>query len=179
MASPPENPCVFGGFLMMDPADPKTLYVSESDDLDGGYWLRKSNDGGATWTYVWNRYDFGVDSLAIDPTNNSTLYAGTATGVFKSTDGGATWTSPGQQFGVAVLAADPVHPGIVYAAANHPDPTVGSLAQFTGLFKSRDGGATWSAMNNGLAGLVDSGAPVTALAISPDDTRIVYAATRG
>jgi photosystem II stability/assembly factor-like uncharacterized protein len=128
---------------------------------------------------LWNRYDFDVDSLAIDPTNNSTLYAGTTSGVFKSTDGGATWISPGQQFGVAAVAIDPVYPSIVYAAGNQPFPEVGSLPQFGGLFKSTDGGVTWTAMINGLASLIDSGASITALAISPDDTRIVHAATAG
>jgi photosystem II stability/assembly factor-like uncharacterized protein len=178
-ASPPENPCVFGGFLVIDPTDPKTLYVSESDFLDGGYWLRKSSDGGVTWAYVWNRYDFGVDSLVIDPKNNSTLFAGTSSGVFKSTDGGATWISPAQQFGVGALAIDPVHPGIVYAVANQAYPAAGSVLPFWGLLKTSDGGATWSAMNNGLASVIDSGSAINALAISPDDTKVVYAATAG
>jgi photosystem II stability/assembly factor-like uncharacterized protein len=178
-SSPPQNPCTFGGYLTLDPTDPKTLYISEFDYFDGGFWLQKTSDGGITGTSLWNRYDFGVDSLATDPTNNSTLYAGTMAGVFKSTDGGATWISPSQQFGVAALAIDPAYPSIVYAAANQPYPEAGSLSQFAGLFKSTDGGLTWSAMNNGLASLIDSGAPITALTISPDDTSIVYAATAG
>ena len=59
-----------------------------------------------------------VFALAIDPTNPSTLYAGTNRGVFKSTDMGSTWAEINNgltSFGVLGLAVDPTNPSTLYA----------------------------------------------------------------
>src|SRR6185436_7596308 len=54
--------------------------------------LYRSEGGGATWKPL-GLGSLGVSALAIDPSDPSTLYAGTeASGVFKSTDGGQTWS---------------------------------------------------------------------------------------
>src|SRR4030095_8693034 len=82
---------------------------------------------------VWtNMGPFGgdVEALAIDPQNPSTVYAGTATGLFKSTDGGGSWSVlktplPG---GFGFLATDPQTPSTVY------------VGNGSGALKSIDGG---------------------------------------
>src|SRR5262249_5851008 len=57
--SPDKSGCVLGGVFgpsaglkAMDPSDPNTLYVSETDDEDGGWSLLQSRDGGATWKSI-------------------------------------------------------------------------------------------------------------------------------
>src|SRR5712675_888690 len=88
----------------------------------------------------------GARFLAIDPQNPSTVYAGTAAGVFKSKDGGANWSNAGLiGFSVSSLAIDPQNPGTLYAvnAFCCPPPSVP-------IFKSTDGGASWNAANTGL-----------------------------
>ena len=82
-------------------------------------------------------------ALAIDPSNPSTLYAGTDyAGVFKSTNGGGTWNpiNSGLSDGyVNALAIDPGNSNIVYA---------GTL--LGGVFKSTNGGDTWNPINSGM-----------------------------
>jgi photosystem II stability/assembly factor-like uncharacterized protein len=92
----------------------------------------------------------------------------------KSTDGGATWSGTGLSVSVNLLAIDPANPTTLYAA------TGGSgLGDFRGLFKSTDGGASWLPINNGVAGLFDARASITALVIDPHNSNILYAGTSG
>ena len=201
--SPDKSGCVLGGgfgpsagLKAMDPSDPNTLYVSETDDEDGGWWLLQSRDGGATWKSIGGDFpghlQAGVWSLAIDPSDSTTLYAGIddvpiysddgttqpgAGGVFKSTDGGATWKMTGLSGGaVNLIVIDPAQSNLLYAV------TSGDYAAprgFRGLSKSTDSGATWSPADNGLAPLRDIGANMTALAIDPSDSNRLYAAASG
>src|SRR5204863_5010303 len=138
--SPDRSGCILGGLLgpsaglkTMDPSDPNTLYVAETDDEDGIYSLLRSKDGGSTWSYIGgnfpNNLQAGVWTLVIDPTVPSTLYAGVddvpmysddgtvqpgAGGIFKSTDGGASWNPIGLS-GAAVnlLVIDPAQPNVL------------------------------------------------------------------
>ena len=195
--SPPESGCVLGGYLAysnlmtMDPVDPDTLYLGETEDEDGFYALLKSTDGGASWTSVWNPatgLQSGLDAMAIDPVTPTTLYAGVGdaccytplgspSGVFKSTDGGASWKQTAlKDTAVTVLTIDRGDPSIIYASTQniYRKPT-----GFRGLFKSTDGGASWVPINGGLTGLADVGATITAVVIAPNDSNVVYAATSG
>jgi photosystem II stability/assembly factor-like uncharacterized protein len=79
---------------------------------------------------------------------------------------GDTWTSLGGPDGgiVRALAVDPVTPSTVYAATDGG-----------GVFKSADGGGSWTAINAGLS----SGSTVMALAVDPVTPSTVYAGTNG
>jgi photosystem II stability/assembly factor-like uncharacterized protein len=201
--SPDKSGCVLGGifgpsagFKAIDPTDPNALYVAETDDEDGGYWLLKSLDGGASWNPFGGNFpgnvQAGVWALAIDPSTPSTLYAGVddvpmysddgtvqpgAGGIFKSTDGGASWSRIGLS-GAAVnlLVIDSAQPSVLYAAI---EGNYGSPRGFRGLFKSTDGGATWSAIDNGLADLRDLGSNMTAIVIDSSSSNVLYAGFSG
>src|SRR5262245_64270299 len=99
---------------------------------------------GATWTEVNTGLgNLDIRSLAVDPANPSTVYAGTGNGVFKSTDGGATWHHSGlTDWATSHLVINFVNPTIVYAATQCTR-TVCFCSERV-LFKSTDGGATWS-----------------------------------
>jgi len=73
--------------LAIDQALPTTLYVGTDY-----YGIFKSKDGGKNWIESNNglKY-FNVQSIVIDPTNTSILYAGTGEGIFKSINGGEKW----------------------------------------------------------------------------------------
>ena len=176
--------------MAMDALDPKTLYLGETEDEDGFYSLLKSSDGGAHWASIWN-YNNGLQSdlnvVAVNPGDPATLYAGvgdagyftapgsTGTGVIKSTDGGTTWNATGlKDTAATLLVIDPADPGILYAGTQgiYTEPK-----GFRGLFKSIDGGASWLPANNGLTGLADIGATITALVIAPNHSNVLYAGT--
>ena len=110
-----------------------------------------------------NIQDHMFHSLAIDPVNENIVYAGTETsGIFKTVDGGVTWsrlrlgfkctpnkTGYSQIFDIAI---DPANTQILYAATvNGPGP-VGNAAfpsSSGGVYKSTDGGLTWTQKVNG------------------------------
>ena len=82
-----------------------------------------------------------INTLAIDPTTPSTLYAGTNGGVFKSTDGGAHWGAVNTgltNLTVLALAIDPAAPNTIYAGTNGNSVFV--LQQVSGTGDSGDGG---------------------------------------
>jgi len=150
--------------LVADPQNPSILYAwnDNSADLNIGF-LYKTTDGGANWTAT----SFAVSGgLAIDPLTPSILYASTrppggTAGVYKTTDGGTSWSLTGLHQTTSALAVDPGTPTTVYAG------------NINGVFKTTDGGATWT-LNGDLASL-----SVLALAVDPQTTSHVLAATRG
>jgi photosystem II stability/assembly factor-like uncharacterized protein len=187
--SPDRSGCVLSGLLVMDPTDPNTLYVDESDPIDAGGWLLKTTDGGSTWNTIWDwrrGLEFALNALVIDPTNSATLYAGSddeyfsapgVGGLFKSIDGGVNWskTSLGDT-AVSALAMDPTNSNTLYAATEN---FYSKPKGFRGLFKSTDSGVTWVAINTGLEVVLASRFRLTWLVIDPTDSNIIYAATAG
>jgi hypothetical protein len=162
--------------LAIDPTTPSTLYVSMYD-----VGVFKSIDAGRTWDTTGPLLVGDAWALAIDPITPSTLYAATTYVVSRSSDSGASWQ--GQNSGLntcslSALAINPLTPSILYVAAlYHDDSGCG------GLFKSVDGGLTWTAADAGLppAGLHPSGGPasVAALAIDPVTPTTLYAGIGG
>jgi hypothetical protein len=195
-SSPPINGCDSINALVLHPSNLNTIYVANFDDF-GDSWtpLIKSADAGASWNPL-----FGppLVSLAIDPLNANTMYAGTfdfeyfgydgvdsRNGVLKSTDGGVSWSTTGlSNTAVEALVIDPLNPNILYAA------TKGFYSEprgFRGLFKSTNSGVSWSAINNGLTHLVGTNPgwqwPATltraSLVVHPSVTNLLYAGFPG
>lgn len=104
-----------------------------------------------------------VESLAIDPNNPQTIYAGTyGGGVFKTIDGGASWLQTSlTNRRVRVVAMDPNNSNVLYAGT-----------RFGGIFKSLDAGGSWSQMNEGLTNL-----DVRGIGVDPNNSNTVYAGT--
>jgi photosystem II stability/assembly factor-like uncharacterized protein len=105
----------------------------------------------------------GIPALVLDAP--STLYAVTATGVFKTTNGGTLWGAasnglPGGIGEITALALDPSDTGTLYAGT-----------ATLGVYKTTNGGGSWTTASTGLA------APVRALAVHPDTSDTVYAGT--
>jgi photosystem II stability/assembly factor-like uncharacterized protein len=123
----------------------------------------KSTDGGETWRAI-GLPGQRILTLAVDPTTPTTLYAGVREGgVQRSDDGGATWRAvglPGRS--VRALAIHPVEPATLFAGTNDNGDNA--------LFRSTDGGATWSeSVRTGYGG-------ITAVVIDPNAPETVYAA---
>ncbi len=145
--------------------------------------VSKSTDGGASW----NKVDSGlpadalgtdVYSMAASPSyaTDNTVFTGAwyGGGVFKSTDGGASWNMYDNGLAdntwVDSLAVSPAYGSdhIIFAGVY---PNVFNTG---GVFKSSNGGASWSEYNNGL-----SDTTVDSLAVSPAYTgdHTVFAGT--
>ncbi len=156
----------------------------------GGNGVYKSTDGAKTWTKAGNMPSPAVGRIVIDPTNPDRIFvAGTGDlfnpgggrGVYRSTDAGATWTrvlkGDTKTTGAADLAMDPADPNILYAAMwdhkREPDlRTYGGMG--SGVYRSTDGGDTWSRLTNGLpAASKDIGR--IGIALSPSTPSRVYA----
>jgi hypothetical protein len=132
----------------------------------GGGPLFRSTDAAANWSISSGITRGSLYALAVAPSSPSTIFAGadddTGGDVFKSSDGGSTWAAVSAGLTdarVHAIAVDPSTASIVYLGT-----------RTAGVFKSTNGGASWSptAMKNGF---------VTALAVDPVTPATVYAGT--
>ena len=95
--------------IAMDASDYRVAYVAFSGfnaaSLVHGH-VFKTTDAGATWTDISGDLpDVPVDSLALDPSDPDTIYAGTDVGVLVTTNGGTSWVPLGNGFPI-VSAVD-------------------------------------------------------------------------
>jgi photosystem II stability/assembly factor-like uncharacterized protein len=129
--------------------NPRTLYVGAGG---GGLW--KSINGGLTFKPVFDKHTQSIGAIAIDQSKPDTVWVGTGeawtrnsvsvgTGVYKTTDGGENWTSLGLENSerIVKIVIDPRDSNTAYVAV------VGKLwsaSEDRGLYKTTDGGKTWS-----------------------------------
>ena len=153
----------------------------------GGVW--KTEDMGLTWTQIFDKDgeamgSSSIGAVAIFQPNPQVLWVGTGEannrnsvawgdGVYKSTDGGRSFQNMGLRdtFQIARVVTHPSDPDIAYVAA------VGNLWGYTGsrgVFKTSDGGRTWSHLTHGLPDDGKTGA--TDLVMDPSNPEVLYAA---
>ncbi|NQW03418.1 MAG: sialidase [Acidobacteria bacterium] len=159
--------------------------IRPSDVMGDG--IYKSMDAGATWTRMGLKDTGRIGRVIVHPTNPNIVYAcavGRATGpqqergVFKTVNGGQTWTRSlfvNEDTGCSGLSMDANNPDVLIAGA-------WQLVQRTweqysggpgsGVYISRDAGATWSKVESGMprspVGKID-------VAIAPSDSSRMYA----
>ncbi len=141
----------------VDPDQPSRVYAMTR--AAGGAF--RSTDGGASWTRIDNGLD-GVSpsELVIDPEDSSRLLLATRGQLlFESTNRGAGWQPIGEGLTDANVTSLAAVPGTWYAGTRS-----------RGVFRSRDGGRTWTLAARGLLG-----EPVLSLAVDPSDPGNVYA----
>ncbi len=180
------------GAIAVSPSNPSIIYAGtgESDirsDMSSGDGMYKSTDGGQTWLHIGLNDSRQISKIVIDPHNPETLLVAVLghaygpnpeRGVYKSTDGGANWIKvldQGPDKGVADLSMATDNPQILFAATwntrRPPWSVYGPIdGPDSGIFRSQDGGSTWSRLSgNGLpAG--DWSRP--AVAVSADGKRV-------
>jgi photosystem II stability/assembly factor-like uncharacterized protein len=141
--------------VTLDPANPKILYAVSATAEQGRTGIRKSLDGGQTWIELGagDAQLSGLTCLAVDPSNPSHVYVGTAQGLVASShDGGATWSKATvAENPISSIAVEPAS-GSVYAATG-PTGDYGawyiSSTFSTPVSRSTDAGATWQATSLG------------------------------
>ena len=164
--------------------------ANNSGDSNFGRGILISTSGGTTWklsTGPSNAFDrLTTSQIAVDPTNPRVAYAamadrgvnglfGSNTGIWKTSDGGKTWTNKTTSINSSLpwsaVMIDPNHPQILYGAAGY-----NGGAATNGVYKSTDGGNTWSLLPAGPKGVA---AGRIAIAISQANSQVVYVTASG
>jgi len=152
------------GAIDVSLSNPSVLYVGMGEscprqDVTPGDGVYKSTDGGATWTHVGLAETKHIAKIRIHPTNPDLVYVAAVgdefgtnpeRGVFRTKDGGQTWERvlyKSDQAGAWDLSMDPTNPNVLYASINQflrPPWDEISGGPDSGLYKSTDGGNTWT-----------------------------------
>jgi photosystem II stability/assembly factor-like uncharacterized protein len=154
-----------------------TLFVGAAS---GGVW--KSTDGGTTFKPVFDKQPVqSIGAIAIDPSHHDTIWVGTGepwtrnsvsvgNGIYKSVDGGESWTQVGLKDSerVAKIIVDPRDGNTVYACV--PGRLWSDSAE-RGLYKTADGGKTWSLVLKGR----NLSTGCSSISLDPKDPNVVFA----
>jgi photosystem II stability/assembly factor-like uncharacterized protein len=159
------------GEVTLAPSNPNVIWIGtgEPQNRQSSPWgdgVFKSTDAGRTWQHMGLRETRHIARIAIHPTNPDIVYIAAVghlfgpneeRGVFRTVDGGATWEKVlyrGEHVGAIDLVMDPGDPRTLFAALYQRQRTpwgyAGSGEGETGLYRTTDGGATWTRLTNGL-----------------------------
>ena len=180
------------GDIAVAASDPKVIYVgtgsaSVRSNVSTGRGMYKSTDAGNTWTFSGLKEAGQIGEVVVHPTNPDLVYVAAVghifgpnseRGVFRSKDGGKTWQHVlvhSDTVGAVDIVMNSENPDELYAAlwrAERKPWTIISGGAEGGIYKTRDGGDTWTKLPNGLPeGLIGK----IALALSPTNTNRLYA----
>jgi photosystem II stability/assembly factor-like uncharacterized protein len=174
------GPAVMSGRISDIAIHPKNRSLWYVAVGSGGIW--KTENAGTTWTPVFDgQASYSIGCLALDPNNPDVVWAGTGEnvsgrhvgfgdGVYKSLNGAKTWTNMGlaKSEHIARILVDPRDSGTIYVAAEGP---LWSSGGERGLYKSADGGKTWTVSLE-----ISKETGVTSAEFDPANPDIVYAA---
>jgi photosystem II stability/assembly factor-like uncharacterized protein len=184
------------GCITLDPSNSHTVWVGTGENNnqrsvaygDGVY---KSTDGGSSWTNVGLKASEHIGMIAVHPKNSNIVWvaaygplwsSGGERGIYKTTDGGTTWRrvlNVSEHTGFNEVHLDPRNPNVLFATAHQRRRhvyTYVSGGPESGLWKSEDGGETWSEVKNGIPS-GDKGR--LSLAISPVNPDLHYLMVEG
>jgi photosystem II stability/assembly factor-like uncharacterized protein len=182
------------GAVAVSDSSPDTVWIGMGESCirgnimpgDGVY---KSTDAGKTWANVGFKNVDAISKIRIHPTNPDIVYVAAfgvyygpsdERGVFKTADGGKTWKRTlfkDNKTGAVDIAIDTKNPNVLYAAlweAYRIEYQMSSGGPGSGLYKSTDGGETWSeitrnpGMPSGMVGRIG-------VALTAADSNRVYA----
>ena len=181
------------GAVTIDPSNENTVWVGTGEanprnDVTYGDGVYKTTDGGKTWANVGLHDVWSISRILVDPQNPNHVIVGafgdpfkdsTARGVYVTGDGGKTWSKTlyvGPQTGAAELAMDPNDPKIIYASMwqfRRLPWTFHSGGPADGIWRSQDGGQTWTRLSG--HGLPTGIMGRSAVAIAPSNSKRIYA----
>ena len=182
------------GAVAVSESNPDLVYIGMGESCirgnimpgDGVY---KSTDAGKTWAHVGFRASDAISKIRIHPTRPDVVFVASfgkygvpsdERGVFKTTDGGRTWRRTlfrDDKTGAVDIAIDRRNPDVVYAAlweAYRVEYQMSSGGPGSGLFKSTDGGETWTEITR-RPGLPPGVVGRIGIAVSGADSNRLYA----
>ncbi|WP_426167601.1 VPS10 domain-containing protein [Sandarakinorhabdus sp. DWP1-3-1] len=157
------------GDVTLDPNDPETVWIGTGEQNnvrssqfgDGVY---RSRDGGATWQHMGLEGSRHIGRILVHPKDSSTVYVAALgslwgpnedRGLYRTRDAGKTWTRllrPSKFTGVVEVAMHPTRPDLLYAATFQRERRQWSMVgggSEGGLWRSTDGGDSWTRVGNG------------------------------
>ncbi|MGQ0767334.1 MAG: WD40/YVTN/BNR-like repeat-containing protein [Gemmatimonadota bacterium] len=178
------------GDLALDPTNPEVAYVGTGESnvrnsVSFGNGVYKTTDGGRTWRHLGLADTRHISRIVINPHDTRKVYVAAVghafgpneeRGVFMTEDGGDTWRKvlyTDARHGAADLDIDPVNPNRLYAALWHFDRkqwTHRSGSEDGGVYRSSDGGRTWTRSTRGLPKLMGR----VGIKVAPSSPNIVY-----
>ena len=184
------------GAIRVAPTNPRVIYVGTGSDgirsnVITGRGAFRSDDAGESWTDIGLRDTGQIGAVLIHPRDPELVYMAALghpfgrnpdRGVYRSRDGGSNWEQvlfTSDSVGAVDLEFHPTDPATIYAAMwraeRKPWTIISGMeasAREDGIWRSQDGGDTWTYMDQGLpAGLIGK----IDLAVSADDPEGVYA----
>lgn len=188
-----KEPVAAIGAVAIDPNDQNVVWVGTGEanprnDVSYGNGLYETTDGGDTWTNVGLGGTKYISRILVDPRDSHHVIVAALgdvfadsneRGVYVTWDGGKSWQhslSVGPESGASDLAMDMQHPDVIYAGIwqfQRRPWTFTSGGTADGLYKSIDGGRTWTRLTGhglptGITGRIG-------LAVAPSDGNRVYA----
>jgi photosystem II stability/assembly factor-like uncharacterized protein len=191
------------GAITLDPNNPDSVWVGSGEawtrnSVSIGDGVYHSVDGGESWKNVGLPNSERIVKLSVDPRNGQTVLVcvtgklwsdSNDRGVYRTTDGGKSWTQVlkgNASTGCGGMSVDAKNPDVVFASlwdfrrkgwtfrsgGEGPDAPSAS-----GLYRSADGGKTWSEVTGG--GLPPKPYGRIAVAVAPSDSKVVYAVVEG
>ena len=160
------------GAVAVSETDPDLVFIGMGEtcirgNIMPGDGVYRSRDGGESWEHVGFGESHGISKIRIHPTDPDVIFVASfgkysvpseERGVFKSTDGGDTWRRVlyrNDETGAIDISIDRNNPDVMYASlweAYRKEYQMSSGGPGSGLFKSTDGGETWTEItrNEGL-----------------------------
>jgi len=188
-----KQPVASIGAIAIDPTDEKIVWVGTGEtnprnDVSYGDGIYKTTDGGDTWTNVGLKPTKYISRIVVDPRNHNHVAVAALgdvfndspdRGIYVTQDGGKTWKQTllaGPESGASDLAMSAQDPNVLYTGIwqfQRRPWTFTSGGDADGLYKSTDGGMTWTKLTGhglpaGITGRIG-------LAVAPSDGRRVYA----
>jgi photosystem II stability/assembly factor-like uncharacterized protein len=156
------------GALAVSTADPNVIYAGMGEscirgNVSHGDGVYRSTDAGKTWTHLGLADTRHISKVRVHPRDPNLVYVAALghahgpneqRGIFRSRDGGQTWDHVyfrSQDAGANDLSLDPHNPRVLYASIWEARRTPHSLVSGgpgSGLFKSTDGGDTWTEISH-------------------------------
>lgn len=180
------------GAIDVADSDPRIIYVGTgsasirgNSSVGRGMW--KSEDGGESWQFLGLRESGAIGKIAVHPADPNRVYVtalghpfgrNPERGIYRTRDGGATWEHVlflNDSTGAVSISMNPANPDELFAGmwrAERKPWTMISGGAESGVYRTRDGGDTWTRLAGGLpTGMVGK----VGVTVSPADPRRVWA----